>query len=301
MNRPVRLVLLGALLALAPPGVGAAEPLSGAILAPPAGTVAEYTNTTVRFGQKEGLWIPYEERPRGDAFTGTQTGATFAWLFDSPDRQAVRFDEWAVRALLPLGVGKAVEFDLSSGGRVWRLSIEVLGTDRVEVPAGDFKTWVIRLERTPAGGGAAAVTTRWYAPAFRLSVRSERTGAGGGRVNELERITFPPAYVNLRRITLRAMGEALYAEADFDSVVSAWEQAAHWGDAGSMKALARLYATGDGVELDPVKAYMFYELAARTGSRSAARARDELAAAMTARQIGVAQARAVAWKPRPRP
>lgn len=297
-----RLAIAGGLAALAGFGARAAEPLSGAILAPPAGTVAEYTHTKVRFGQKAGPWIPYEERARGDAFTGAETGATFSWLFGSADRAAARFDERAARALLPLRTGKAAEIDLIVGTTAWRLSIEVVGTDQVVVPAGDFKTWVIRVERQLAGGGAAAVTTRWYAPAFGLTVRSEHSFATGvGRIDELERIIYPQTFVNLRRITLYSVGEALYSEADFETAVYAWEQAAHWGDAGSMKALAKLYATGNGVELDPVKAYTFYELAARAGSRTAAGSRDDLAAAMTAAQIGEAKAAVAAWKPRPRP
>ena len=69
-------------IAVALPSASAAEPLSGAMLVPPAGTIAHYTSTQVRFRAKEGLWVPLEVQASDQLFTGTPTGAAFGWLFE---------------------------------------------------------------------------------------------------------------------------------------------------------------------------------------------------------------------------
>jgi hypothetical protein len=252
-------------IAVALPSASAAEPLSGAMLVPPAGTIAHYTSTQVRFRAKEGLWVPLEVQASDQLFTGTPTGAAFGWLFEVPDHASAVFDVRAMRSLIPLAVGKRAETGLTRAGQTWRLTIEIMGVERVATPAGDFAAWLIRTTSRRRGGAGSIVTTRWYAPATGMIVRTERRSAGGTSISRLQKIVYPQTYAEARRATLRAMGEALYGESDYITAVYAWEKAAHWGDAGSMNALAKLHAVGNGVELDPVKAYMFFDLAARAG------------------------------------
>lgn len=67
------------------------------------------------------------------------------------------------------------------------------------------------------------------------------------------------------------------------------EQAARQGDQTAQFRLGELYATGDTGTPDPVKAHMWYNIAAATGSVRAAEMRGIVAQLMTAEQIATAQ------------
>lgn len=98
-----------------------------------------------------------------------------------------------------------------------------------------------------------------------------------------------------RRLAERGNGEAeaalagLYAQGL--GVRRDAAQAAHWyrraarrGHGVAQMNLGDMLARGEGVKRDPVKAYVWLELAARQGKSWAARRRDQIAGAMTARE-----------------
>ncbi|MFQ5785339.1 MAG: hypothetical protein ACE5H8_11010 [Alphaproteobacteria bacterium] len=99
------------------------------------------------------------------------------------------------------------------------------------------------------------------------------------------------------------------AAADFPAAVEAYDQGdyatsfaesqplAERGDADAQYMLGYLYARGEGVARDLVRAYLWYALAARQGDSFAAAALGDLARRMSDVQLTEARALADAWKP----
>ena len=83
-----------------------------------------------------------------------------------------------------------------------------------------------------------------------------------------------------------------YAAAFAESVAEAGR-----GDADAQYLAGFLYLRGEGVRRDPVRAYMWFTLAARQGDAIAADALAGLAREMTADQIAEAEALARDWLP----
>ena len=75
---------------------------------------------------------------------------------------------------------------------------------------------------------------------------------------------------------------------------------ANAGEADAQFHLAERYASGQGVKLDAVQAFMWYHLAAEQGHKSAPAARGQLAKVqgMTVDQIIAARNRAAQFKPK---
>jgi TPR repeat protein len=98
-----------------------------------------------------------------------------------------------------------------------------------------------------------------------------------------------------------ALGNLYYegggVEQNYTSAANWFRKAAEQGDATGQFSLGLAYEQGDGVPQDYVLAHMWYNLAAAQGAGVAAKARDELAAAMTPEQIAEAQRLAREWKP----
>jgi peptidoglycan hydrolase-like protein with peptidoglycan-binding domain len=114
----------------------------------------------------------------------------------------------------------------------------------------------------------------------------------------------------LRRIALLStamlLAVASPAAADYYEAVTAYELGnyaaagveleplAAAGDPRAQLLLGRMYAAGQGVLQDYVRAHVLFNLAAATGMKGAAEAREELAARMTPAQIADAQQQAAA-------
>ena len=75
--------------------------------------------------------------------------------------------------LFPLQKGKAVTFTRNWGGEAWHDRIEVLGAERVEVPAGTFDTYVLLRTSTLVGKDWKAEQRTWYAPELGWIVKFE--------------------------------------------------------------------------------------------------------------------------------
>jgi len=98
------------------------------------------------------------------------------------------------------------------------------------------------------------------------------------------------------------------AIADYDSALSAYQrqdyatalqqlqQAADQGDGRAQRLLGLMYRDGQGASPDPVRAYMWLDLAATNGQDAAVGERDSLARRMTDDQKAQAQQQVQAWR-----
>ena len=91
---------------------------------------------------------------------------------------------------------------------------------------------------------------------------------------------------------------------DFAEAVQWYRRAAKQGLAGAQANLGVMYANGEGVPQDYVAAHRFLNLAGAKGNEKVnedpGKARNRLAAKMTAVQVAEAQRRAREWKEKPR-
>lgn len=90
---------------------------------------------------------------------------------------------------------------------------------------------------------------------------------------------------------------AAYERGDHVAAARAARAPAEAGDPDAQLLLGDLYAAGSGVPQNFVLAHLWYNLAAAQGLATAARARDALAARMTAAQLAEAQSLARGWRP----
>ena len=95
--------------------------------------------------------------------------------------------------------------------------------------------------------------------------------------------------------TAYAKGEGV--PQDYAQAFAWFRRAADQGDGVAQYSLGVMYVNGHGVPQDYVTAHTFYNLAGANGYEDARKARDNLAAMMTAEQIAEAQRRAREWKP----
>jgi TPR repeat protein len=82
--------------------------------------------------------------------------------------------------------------------------------------------------------------------------------------------------------------------------MSWYRKAAEQGDPHAQGNLGVMYGKGQGVPMDYVLSYMWFNLAAARGNKDAAKGRNLLAAYMTPAQIAEAQKLAREWKPKRR-
>jgi hypothetical protein len=115
---------------------------------------------------------------------GTENGGTFVLSADlaaieTPD--FLRLDDGAKFITFPLEVGKKWSFKYEQHNKNstfkarWRWDAEVVGQEKIKVPAGEFDAFKIVLvgyfDGLNGGNGRSDVTT-WYAPAARAGVRT---------------------------------------------------------------------------------------------------------------------------------
>ena len=84
-------------------------------------------------------------------------------------------------------------------------------------------------------------------------------------------------------------GFSAYEKKDYATALKKFRLAATQGNVGAQGYLAGMYALGEGVTQDFVKAHMWFNLAATKGNSSAIKGRDLVAAQATPQQIAEAQ------------
>lgn len=92
------------------------------------------------------------------------------------------------------------------------------------------------------------------------------------------------------------LGFVHYAQNDIAGTTEWWSRAAERGDEQAMFSLGFMFAEGDRAPRDPVRAHMWYDLAAAHGSADAAFKRDQLARQMSAADVAQARRRAADWQ-----
>jgi len=90
-------------------------------------------------------------------------------------------------------------------------------------------------------------------------------------------------------------GEAAFGRGDYATALREWRGLADQGHGVSQHNLCLLYATGQGVSLDYVKAYLWCSLAAPQGVKNADKDLEFLAKHMTPDQIAAGQKMAREW------
>jgi localization factor PodJL len=91
-------------------------------------------------------------------------------------------------------------------------------------------------------------------------------------------------------------GVKAYSRAEYATAVRLLMPLAEKGNIDAQFTVALMYAKGLGVAEDKVRAYMWYDLAARTGDKDAASDRDALGSGMTPDQVAEAKRLAAEWK-----
>lgn len=98
-------------------------------------------------------------------------------------------------------------------------------------------------------------------------------------------------------------GMAAHAKGDFASALFEFRKSAERGDGLSQFRLGSMYLKGQGVDRDPVQAYLWFDLAsmylaAGPKQDQASQNRNNLAGNMTAKQIATAKGLVEGWKTR---
>ena len=96
-------------------------------------------------------------------------------------------------------------------------------------------------------------------------------------------------------------GTAAIRHGDYTTALRLAEPLAERGDAEAQYNLGFMYAVGQGVRQDFVRAYMWLDLAAAQGYPDAISYRDRVAANMTSDQLAEARRLAREWKPKTPP
>ena len=89
-----------------------------------------------------------------------------------------------------------------------------------------------------------------------------------------------------------------YDRGDYAAAFAESKPVAERGDADAQYMMGFLYARGEGVRRNLVRAYLWFSLAARQGDRIAADAVAGLARRMSPGQIGAAESLVSAWMPK---
>lgn len=92
-----------------------------------------------------------------------------------------RFDIANYAAFWPLEIGKEADLGPDMGPRVWWNVMKVVGTERITVPAGDFDTYVVRVNAWDQVSQRMQETVIHYAPDLGWGVRYESLDVSGNK------------------------------------------------------------------------------------------------------------------------
>jgi hypothetical protein len=138
------------------------------------------------------VWENLDSGKRVQGIVGRTNGMIVSWIWEKRSFSSfahvcmdcvaagVTPDGGALGQLFPLEVGKAVSFTRRWAGAAWRDRIEVLGVERVTVPAGTFDTFVLLRSSEQLGSDWRAEQRTWYAPELGWVVKFEGFNTRGG-------------------------------------------------------------------------------------------------------------------------
>jgi hypothetical protein len=184
---------LTAFLTLAGSVAALAQPATVEFRHPPVGTEIVTTNDTLRVEDVSGFDATLRILRTG------RTIGVHAQVFSGPSvGNVLQYDRRTVEGLWPLSVGKTVDVNASRENQVWHVEFKVLRTERVNVPAGTFDTFVIQQRERGIGGNSyRGTTTRWYAPTLGVPVKYEQVIESQNNTTawQLKQIIHPPGHV----------------------------------------------------------------------------------------------------------
>ncbi len=131
------------------------------------------------------VWENMDTGKRVESVVGRTVGKIVSWIWEGKTFSSwghvcidcvaagVAPDGGVLGLLYPLEVGKTVSFTRNWGGQSWTDRITVAGTERVEVPAGTFDTFVLLRQSEQVGSDWRAEQRNWFAPELGWVVRFE--------------------------------------------------------------------------------------------------------------------------------
>ncbi len=93
-------------------------------------------------------------------------------------------------------------------------------------------------------------------------------------------------------------GWAAAQRGDYETALKFWRPLAELGHARAKFNLGVMYGLGEGVPQDFVRAYLWFDIAAAQGDKTAQKSRDIIASRLTPDQIAEAQHMALEWRAR---
>ena len=142
----------------------------------------------------EGTRLVYENLETGDresGIVGKSDGLIVTWTWQgSPGKSIGHFcsdcslaetgpEGGPLARLYPLQRGRGIRFKRTRGKSVWRDEIMVIGTERLETPAGTFDCYVVRRRSTTPDESWRGEQRSWYAPKLGWVVKFEGFDTAG--------------------------------------------------------------------------------------------------------------------------
>ena len=146
------------------------------------------------------VWENMDSGKRVNGMVGRTQGLIVSWIWENRNFASFAHicmdcvaaglppDGGVLGQLFPLQAGKAVTFTRRWAGEAWLDRIEVVGTEKVTVPAGTFDTYVLLRSSELVGKDWRAEQRTWYAPELGWIVKFEgyNTAGGGERWQAIE-------------------------------------------------------------------------------------------------------------------
>jgi hypothetical protein len=163
----------------------AAQAPSGAMPTMKVGDSWKWLRVDRRTGLTEAETVRTVTSVTAERIEGTENDGKYVM---SPDLQVLETPEWVRTGSprftdWPLAVGKKWSFNYVQEGKVQRYSVrwtydaEVVAQEKVKVPAGEFDAFKIVYKgfwnNDTNRRNGSSISTGWYAPAARASVRTE--------------------------------------------------------------------------------------------------------------------------------
>lgn len=131
------------------------------------------------------VWQNMDTGKKVEGIVGRTQGLIVSWIWEGRSFSSLAHicmdcvaagvppDGGLLGQLFPLQKGKAVSFTRRWAGQAWRDRIEVTGTERVNVPAGSFDTFVLLRVSEQVNSDWRAEQRTWYAPELGWVVKFE--------------------------------------------------------------------------------------------------------------------------------
>ena len=155
---------------------------------PPVGTTFTILNETYRVTKSEDAHLVLQAP--GGALVDVYAGAIRFW-----NRDKRVFDPSSFTDLWPIQVGNQAQeiVRVKNGAVSWRLNVAVVGRETIEVPAGTFDTYILKVHEQASTRRYEGLSTYWVSTKLGFPVKREHTyirGTGNPKDFELQEYSF---------------------------------------------------------------------------------------------------------------